>query len=628
MTLTKEEKQRLADELLDDSTFIGIFAVDDALEQADLKAKACLRASELGIKRIFEKKLKAYEDEEKRLKKERRIAENSERETAFPAIKVDGIEYDQMLCGQWVANSDGIYQIVGYNKMIACSHPILPVRTLYNAEFSTYKTELAYYRRGKWMSTIVDKSVIASRSSIVRLSDMDIAVNSENAGTLVRYLADIESLNEIDIVSSASRLGWHGENFVPYCDDIVFDAEARFTGVFGSIKQHGSFNAWMDAVKRVRETKRVEPRFFMAASFASVIVHLCNALPFICNLYGDTEGGKTVTTKLCTSVWADPTDNHYWSTFKSTDVAIEIRLNFLNHLPLILDDHANVPPFFDVSSFSYMTCNGAGKDRSTKELGNRPPTSWQNITITNGEQPLTDNETKAGAANRILDFEAGHTQIYGGRENSVELCRVLHENYGFAGRMFVEACQKMGRDAVVEIQKRHLAEIEKLEGKMDKQSMSLSIIMAADEIAERCIFKDGIRLRVDEVSCVLADASAISENQRCYDYLMDAVNVNLSKFVPEEIGDQVYYKTERWGCKDKDYVYIIPSVFSKLVADGGGKRKSFLSWLRREKKLKHNPQKNDFIKKMPDGQKIKVYAVQLVQIDYMKDEDRDFDCEL
>lgn len=626
--MTKEEKHDIASVLLSDDTLIDIFSIEDTIERESRIAECTLKAAECGIKADFKRMVKVYDEERKRAEKQRRASENGNRITEFPEIVLGGRKYDQMQCGTWIADMDGIRQVVGYNTVIACSHPILPVRTLHNTEFSTYKTEIAYYKRGRWMSTIVEKSDIASRSAIVKLANMDVGVTSENAGALVRYLSDVENMNKIEIMSSASRLGWHGDDFVPYCDDIVFDNEAAFSATYSAIKQHGDVNRWLEIVRRVRASGRCEPRFFMAATFSSVIVSWCNALPFIANLYGDTEGGKTVTTKLCTSIFACPDDGKYWMSFMSTEAGTETRLNFLNNMPMILDDHAKVPLYFDVSAFAYSVCNGTGKNRSNKDLGNRPMMTWCNVTITNGEQPLSDNDTKAGAANRILDFEADHSAIYGSKEFAVELCTTITENYGFAGRMFVDACKKIGRDTVIEIQKRHLDEIGKLEGKMDKQSISLSIVMAADEIAERYIFKDGVRLKLDEVSKVLVDQKAISENQRCYEYLMDEIVVHQNFFVPDRIGDEYFYKSERWGCKDDDYVYIIPKIFSKIVSDGGGKRKSFLSWLKREGKLKHNDGRLDLVKKFPDGFRAKTFAVNIVHYDADCDDIEDCFCEI
>lgn len=54
--------------------------------------------------------------------------------------------------------------------------------------------------------------------AITNLARFGVQVNSENARLLVKYLADVEMYNAdmIDIQHSTSKLGWHGNTFVPY----------------------------------------------------------------------------------------------------------------------------------------------------------------------------------------------------------------------------------------------------------------------------------------------------------------------------------------------------------------------------------------------------------------------------
>ena len=99
---------------------------------------------------------------------------------------------------------------------------------------------------------------------------------------------------------------------------------------------------WLNHVCELRKRDRMEIKFFLAASFASVLVGLLGALPFIVDLWGETEGGKTVAMMLAASVWANPADSMYIGDFKTTDVQLEVRSDLLNNLPLMLDDSSKV----------------------------------------------------------------------------------------------------------------------------------------------------------------------------------------------------------------------------------------------------------------------------------------------
>lgn len=158
------------------------------------------------------------------------------------------------------------------------------------------------------------------------------------------FKSSVENLNDDDIPvqMSSSKLGWIGGGFIPYDTDIVFDGDMQFKYVYESIREHGSFQVWLEHVKQLRKSGRMEIKFYLAASFASALVGLLGTLPFIVDLWGDTEGGKSVDMMLATSVWANPADNAYIADFKTTDVQLEVRSDLLNNLPLMLDDSSKV----------------------------------------------------------------------------------------------------------------------------------------------------------------------------------------------------------------------------------------------------------------------------------------------
>ena len=83
-------------------------------------------------------------------------------------------------------------------------------------------------------------------------------------------------------------------------------------------------------MKALRRTGRPEIKFSLAASFASILVSRLGALPFIVDLWGETEGGKSVSMMLAASIWANPDNNQYIGDFKTTDTQLEIRADLLN----------------------------------------------------------------------------------------------------------------------------------------------------------------------------------------------------------------------------------------------------------------------------------------------------------
>jgi len=131
-------------------------------------------------------------------------------------------------CGKWSATESGVYCESEYGPIEACSHPIEPVQRLINIDTDTEKLTLWYRRGNTTRSIIVEKSILASPQSIIKLADRGIGVTSETAKALIKYLADVESMNYTNIPEkrSVSRLGWIPKyGFSPYVDDLEFDGD-------------------------------------------------------------------------------------------------------------------------------------------------------------------------------------------------------------------------------------------------------------------------------------------------------------------------------------------------------------------------------------------------------------------
>lgn len=588
------------DSILSDEIFTEIFEQEDEIYKARLILSLQDRAAELGVKGKFEDLLKAYKKVERDTRqKQRRQPSLLENWTNFVG------PYDNMQCKDWIASEDGIFlrnPQTGYMDILACYHPILPIERLKNLETGEEQLKLAYKRNGRWEELIIPKTMVTSASKIVALSGRGIAVTSENAKFLVRYLADVENANEtsIKVQYSSSKLGWIGGGFMPYDTEIVFDGDSRFKPLFDSIGERGSREAWYRHILTLRRTGRMEIKFLLAASFASILVKPLGGLPFIVDLWGETEGGKTVTLMLAASVWANPDESQYVGDFKTTDVALEARADVLNNLPMILDDTSKTSARIrdNFEGVVYDLCSGKGKSRSNKELGINRENRWKNCILTNGERPLNSYVSQGGAINRILEVECGE-RVYDSPQDTAE---TIKKNYGFAGRDFVEKVQKIGWERIRELQEEILAQLEDDE-KMQKQSLALSIVLTADRLATDLLFKDRQHISLEEAREVLIDRNELSDNERCYRFLMDKVAMNPQRF---ELNSNV----ERWGTVEHGYAILFNQAFDELCRQGGFSKKSFLSWANRKGLLQTQAGRLNKVKKI-DGNTYRCIFLQL-----------------
>lgn len=571
--------------ILSDDVFIEILSEEDEIEQTRLVNEFTDIAKNLGVKTKFKELLKSYKKVQKQMQRTENTTSLIANWTNFSG------PYDRMKCGLWIASDKGVYaQKQGGLEEPACYHPILPIERLKNLETGEEQLKIAYKRNGKWNEIIVPKDLIATANKITALAKQGIAVTSENARLLVRYLSDVENLNddEIKVQYSSSKLGWIRSNFIPYDKDVIFDGDNRFKQIFTAIRQHGSRDAWYQHIIELRKTDRIEIKFLLAASFASILINGLGALPFIVDLWGETEGGKSVTLMLACSIWADPSESKYIGDFKTTDVALETRANLLNHLPIMLDDTSKTSAKIrdNYEGIIYDLCSGKGKSRSNKELGISYENNWCNTILTNGERPLSSYVTQGGAINRILELECSDG-IYEDPHYTAELVR---KNYGFAGKDFVELLKTTDKAEIEQIQKDFLRQLSSDE-KMQKQSISLSIVLTADKLATERLFKDGQYISIDKAKSVLIDRNEVSDNERCYQYILDKIAMNNQRF-------DIDTSCEKWGIIKDGYALFYSQAFSQLCRDGGFSKKGFLSWAAKKSLLQMDDGRVTKVKKI------------------------------
>ena len=486
----------------------------------------------------------------------------------------------ELFSGQYICDEYGVTTTdrFGYEQTI-CRHPIMPVERLVNIDSGEERLKIAYKKGKSWREIIVEKSILASSSSILQLASNGIMVNSENAKSLSTYLLEMEQLN-YDLIpeqKSVGRMGWVGNHgFSPYVDDLVFDGENNFKHIFGAVRTEGDREKWVAIMRDLRKSG-APGRLFLAASFASVILEPCGLLPFFLHAWGGTETGKTVGLMIATSVWGCPRMGEYITTFNSTIVGQEMTASFLNSLPMCVDE-LQIQSSAGIKDFDriiYQLTEGIGRTRGAKSGGLQKINTWRNCIITNGEQPISNSNSGGGAVNRVIEFECDE-KVY---HDLVGLCGVIQSNYGFAGREFVEYLQTDGAfDRVNALQKEYYRALLQSDS-TDKQAASASAILAADHVVTELIFQDGNNLTVSDLERVMTKKREVNVNIRALEFVYELVERNPNKFRQNEYGD---YQGEAWGKVENDCIYIIKSVFDREIGNGGFNSTAFLAWAKRE----------------------------------------------
>ena len=584
-----------------------IMAIEDELARQAICNKVRDRAKDVGCSSVFDKTLAAANKEFKKREKQAIANSNCYSGESITSFTMHGDVVIELNCGEWVADDEGVRIHTDKGLVVVCPHPIYISRILKNAETGKYKAELTYKINGKIHTIYVPKETIASSSKILQLANDGIQIIDRFAPMLVQYLADLESMNEIEHKISTSRLGWVDsvdtagnpcKQFLPYQANVIFDNELNIKSLFDSIRCNGSRDSWYKLIKEIRAKRQPEVLLNMAASFASVLVEPCGTLPFIVSLWGGTGIGKSVILKICTSIWADPSEGKYITDAKATNTAMEMRLNVLNSLPMTLDDMAQVKNQYDddFSELIYRWCAGKGRDRSNKELGLNKLTSWRNCTITNGERSLVDESTQGGAINRVIDIESSGNILFNAKEGGRTI-KIIEKNYGFAGEDFIKEVCAIGFDKITATytefyEKLKTAAADAGVEKEEKQIVPMALMLTADHYAEEWLFKDSVTIDIKTALSYLRNKGDVSEEGRAYEYLMDIIAANPSRFDYD-----IESTSEQWGfwIKEDALIAINGTIFERIMRQGGFQGKAFLSWAKRNDLIEcdgnNNPKK-------------------------------------
>lgn len=469
-------------------------------------------------------------------------------------------------CGQWNADDTGVYKI-DYTatmqpiKIKACPHPITPIEIINNIDTETEKVKLAFYKRKQWQYAIVEKKTIASNTAIIQLANRGIEVNSENAKNLVSYLADIIELNNLETTEGITHLGWVNKDFVPYTVKYKYDGDIAYKNIFEAVNEKGQYEVWKREIRKIRAKSRTL-RFLMASSFASPLVKIFQINPFIVHLWGKSSNGKTVAQMVCASIWGNPAKGKLLSSLDSTKVASERLCNFLRNIPLILDElQITKTKYKNYDTLIYELTEGKGRDRGTVDGGLTQTTEWDNIIIVSGEEPITSASSKEGVKNRVIEIEENEKII----ENGNETVNLILNNYGFAGKEFIEFIQNK-EDLFDEYN--NIVEMLKKDQNSPKQINAIATILLADKIVSELIFKDNSITLEEAKEYFTKD---IDEANRYIDLIIDIANANINNFYDSNNNfppsGQVWGKLEKTtdGKGSIMYYYFIPSKLYEIL---------------------------------------------------------------
>ena len=261
-----------------------------------------------------------------------------------------------------------------------------------------------------------------------------------------------------------------------------------------------------------------------------------------------------------------------------------------------------------------------GVDRGRMEGHvNKKLKNWNCNFLFTGEEPCTTSRSGGGTKNRVIELECTEKVV----DNGNEVVNFVKENYGLAGKKFVEAVKKYD---IQEEFSRLNAQLIAESSSTEKQSMSLALILLADKIACEQIYGDE-PLKAKDVSHMLKNESDVDVTERAFQYTVDWISVNQQSFSREKEElvsyKQVYGRVDR---NNDNIVFVVNSVLKRELEEQGYSMDACTSKWREKGYLLPNSQGRNLHSTKINGQKATCYKVNLES--FITDEDRELEYEI
>lgn len=435
---------------------ISAFAV---LQRTDFqyyaRLKLALQEAKVGI-RDFNRLVKFEGQKQLALVRERKQIQGNTIVNNFPDAPIPHL----LIPAEYSVRNNGVYietvtaEDEEPQSTLITHNPVIISAKYKDLEEANEILELSWKRNGRWESCLADRGMIADARKILQLADMGFPCHSINSGDLVKYLADLEALNEntIPVQFVSCSMGWKriqgsrgfllANRFITKGKDTVLfrgltsgdDQIAR--GFHGS----GDYEKWKEAVSVIKNYPRVLAMFY--GSFSSIMLEVLNCSNFVAEVANKTSTGKTIALRVAASAWGCPDEKSSDSIIFSWDhtkVWGERASAIVNGLPLFLDDTKRTKHPKQISEMIYSVANGRGRGRgNVKNLAMTK--SWRTVLMSTAETPSVFTSTDGGTRGRVLEicglpFEKKSEEM---RQLVSDLDLKLKANYGFAGPAFVE----------------------------------------------------------------------------------------------------------------------------------------------------------------------------------------------
>lgn len=533
------------------------------------------KAKQIGkteLQKLFKRKcteikaeLKA-ENEQKKVDAEKaaQAAAEAERQMRLEAGNMTKFDLPEWCTGnkyvgfEWMtSNDEGVYKLEesgrGSRISEACGRAVLVNRLLEPIDESSWdgveRVEIAFEGERGWKSKVVEREVLLNKNKAISLANDGVDITSDKTSAFTGYMSSMlkesSTRNAIPKRKSSKKMAIYknGEIVLPYRDpELFFEKRGSMPNLVNALQPHGESenmqenrDEWFKRFKDIRGQKILMFNFLTASMLCAPIIGMIKTIDgFVCNVVGPTECGKTVAESISATIWGSfQNDAGFVIGAKNTRNAFETYADVLNCLPFPIDDYNKLKEKEkeEFKQVIYDIANGTGKGRATKDMGLRSMAFWTLNLIVTSEEPVRER-AGGGATNRLITCMADDECPWSPDEIT-NMMQFFSVNYGHAGAEYIKILNDLGKEKVTNMIKVHrekLMAAAQDQHKTMKQINAMAIILTADEIAADLLFKDKIKITIEQALNMLDDEAVVRSEVGCYEAVIDKIYGNPKRF--------------------------------------------------------------------------------------------------
>ena len=355
----------------------------------------------------------------------------------------DGSQWHFELAPEYQIDRHGIYRMVDSKKggfeWKRISHSAIYIEKLIkNIDNGTHKLQLAAYNHGYgWTeSPSIPAEYLGFSHKIIKLSNWDFDVTSNNARYIIKYLSSFEAVNAFNIprIKTVNRPGWQKDGSFVYPNasgDLQLDDDLKdmLSPIFTTA---GDRQPIVDLLKKHRDIPVLN--LVVGAALAAPLVKILDCQNIAVHFYGNTGSGKSTASKLAWSLFGDPNANGALPTANATKAGLKNFFDSRHDLPAFVEAIESVTDKRSgriIQELTYQFVNKTG--------GNDRLIDFRGSLITNGERPLTTAASSGDGKRRLLEYRAPDTIF--DKYSARIINETIEENHGLFGHRWIQFIQ-------------------------------------------------------------------------------------------------------------------------------------------------------------------------------------------